>query len=131
MNKIYIKNYYPFNRMMEIEIIKKKYNSIIKLQKWFRYYHINHSIFYKNNEKYLPLTRYNMRKMIILYLNHPIILFFKEKPIYYINEINKIGKDKTLLHLLELNKNKYKMYTFIRNMKYNTLKNIYLQIKKI
>lgn len=129
MNKVYIKNYYPFNRIMEIQIINKKYNSIIKIQKWFRYYHINHNIFYKDNEKYLIHSRYNMRKMIILYLNHPTIAYFKEYPIYYMN--NQNSKYKYLLLLLKLNTNKYKMYTFIKNMKYEMLKNLYLQIKQI
>lgn len=131
MNLIYIKNYYPFNKHIEIEIIIKKYNSTIKIQKWFRYYHINHIIFYKDNEKYLPLSRYNMRKMIILYLNYPTIMYFKEYSLYYINEINDMNKYKKLIFLLKLNKNKYKMYKFIKKMKYNTLKNLYLQIKKI
>lgn len=41
-----------------------------------------------------------MRKMIILYLNYPTMMFFKEYPLYYINEINDM--------------NKYKMYKFIK-----------------
>lgn len=117
-----IYTYYPFNNNNS----KLLYKNAIKIQKWYKYYHIPHIYYHKNNEYKLVLTKYNMIKMLILYLKHQNYNYFKDKIIYLKKNIKM---DHSFIHLYKLSSSKYNMYIYLKKFNYNSLKKMYLYIK--
>lgn len=117
---VFVDNIYPFQKNSNI-----LYKSIVKIQKWYKYYHTPHIYYHKNNEHLLILTKYNMIKMLILYLKNPQYNYFREES--FIFKKTKI-KNKEFFYLYNLSTS-YKMYNYLKYMKYNILKNLYLFIK--
>lgn len=122
-----IKNYYPFDKNLEIKYFNDFLNKIIKIQRWFRYYNVKHILFHKNNNTQLILTKFNMIKIICLYLKNPQYNYFKEKPLLHIfNERNKYVQ-----FLFSLKDNKFKVYSFLKKIDTEILKTLYFYIKNI
>lgn len=122
INNQIIYNIYPFNKNKGCIILIR---SIEKIQRWYKYYHIPHFYFHNTNSDTLVSTRFNITKLIILYLTYPNYYYFKENPVFYTKSCNT-----EFIYLFNLS-NKFKMYCFLKNMKYNNLKNLYLYIKNI
>lgn len=121
-------NRYPFNKNHEKYFLLKCVCSIIKIQRWYRYYHIPHYYFHEKNCKDLVLTRFNIIKLLSLYLKCPYLYFFKKEPIFYYKDIYKCN----YFNRLYKNSNKkYKMYIYLKKLDYNVLKNLYFYIKFI
>ena len=51
-----IKNYYPFDKNLEIKYFNDFLNKIIKIQRWLRYYNVKHILFHKNNNTQFIMT---------------------------------------------------------------------------
>ena len=127
LNHILI-NRYPFNKNYEKYFLLKCICSIIKIQRWYKYYHIPHYYFHTKNCEDLVLTRYNIIKLLSLYLKYPDLYFFKYEPIFYYKNTYKCN----CFEILYSNSNKkYKMYVYLKKLDYDDLKNLYFYIKHI
>ena len=117
-----IYTYHPFKNNNSLII------NVKKIQKWFRYYHISHMFFHKNNNHILILTKYNIIKTLILYLKYPCYNYFKEDSLY-LKKNMKTNKEFIILY--ELLPGTYKMYKYLKKLDNYSLKQLYLYVKRI